>query len=419
MSKNLYITTVEAKSGKSAISLGIMQLLLSGIQKVAFFRPIISQDQERDHDINLILKHFNLDTPYESTYAYTLRQARDFINRGQHGQLMENILAKYKEIEKEHDFVLLEGTDFQAAASAFEFDINAEIAENLGSPVLIVLNSQDKNDEELISSALMALESFQEKGLDIMALAINRYEGDDPGAVEAAVRERTRKGEDLCLSIIPEDPALSKPSMAEIKKWLDAEVLYGEDRLEALVHGYLVAAMHIGNFLEYIEKDSLIITPGDRADIILSSLVSRVSTNYPDAAGIVLTGGIRPNRNVARLIEGWTGAPLAVLLCQDHTYKTTRRLYDLYGRIDPDNQRKVATALGLFESHVDAPELSKRLVAARTEKITPKMFEYSLIQKAKENRQRIVFPEGEGERILRATEIILKRQIADITLLGR
>jgi phosphate acetyltransferase len=170
----LYITTVEAQSGKSAITLGVMQLLLSGLQRVAFFRPIILQDEDLDNDINLVLNYFNLDIPYESTYAYTLRQARDLINQGKHDQLMDTILSKYKELEKNYDWVLVEGTDFQATASSFEFDINAEIADNLGCPLFIVLNSLGKSDEDLISSALMSLESFKDKGLDVLGLTLNR-----------------------------------------------------------------------------------------------------------------------------------------------------------------------------------------------------------------------------------------------------
>lgn len=419
MTRNLYITTVEAQSGKSAITLGVMQLLLSGLQRVAFFRPIILQDEDLDNDINLVLNYFNLDIPYESTYAYTLRQARDLINQGKHDQLMDTILSKYKELEKNYDWVLVEGTDFQATASSFEFDINAEIADNLGCPLFIVLNSLGKSDEDLISSALMSLESFKDKGLDVLGLTLNRYAGEDAEAVGQAIRERGRNGKKICVSVIPEDATLSKPSMSEVQKCLNAEVLYGGSRMEALVHNYVVAAMHIDNFLEYLEKDSLIITPGDRSDIILSSLVARVSAKYPDVAGIVLTGGIRPTQKVAELIEGWTGGPLAVLLAPHCTFTTALKLYDLYGRIDAGNQRKIATALGLFETHVNVKKLSTWLVADRPDKMTPKMFEFSLIQKATSDRRRIVLPEGEGERILKATEMLLRRGIADITLLGR
>ncbi|MCG8529680.1 MAG: AAA family ATPase, partial [Desulfovibrionales bacterium] len=142
MSNNLYITATEARTGKSAVVLGMMQLLKKDISNVAFFRPIINDDEagKRDHDINLILTYFGLDIPYEDTYAYTLNQARELINNGQRSMLLENILNKYTQLSHKYDFVLCEGTDFLGKDAAFEFDLNADISANIGAPVLVVIN---------------------------------------------------------------------------------------------------------------------------------------------------------------------------------------------------------------------------------------------------------------------------------------
>jgi phosphate acetyltransferase len=184
------------------------------------------------------------------------------------------------------------------------------------------------------------------------------------------------------------------------------------------VEDIVVAAMQIGNFLDYIEKGSLVVTPGDRSDIIVSALASRLSAAYPDIAGILLTGGIRPDRNVARLVEGWTGVPVPVLLGKEATFQTARRLYNMYGKIEPDNQKKIASALGVFEENVDTVEMRSRLNTRKSTKVTPQMFEYSLIEKAKAHRQHIVLPEGSDERILRAADILVRRGVVDLTILG-
>ncbi|MBA4358025.1 MAG: phosphate acetyltransferase, partial [Desulfovibrio sp.] len=168
-----------------------------------------------------------------------------------------------------------------------------------------------------------------------------------------------------------------------------------------------------------IERGTLVITPGDRADIILGSLASRLSTNYADISGILLTGGIDPSESVRRLIEGWVGAPIPILIAEGHTYKTARILYDLYGRIEPGDQNKIQSALRVFEEHVDMAELRTKLVAAKPTTVTPKMFEFSLILKAKTLKQHIVLPEGTGERIMRAADILLRRGVVDLTLLGK
>lgn len=420
MAKNLYITATESRSGKSAVVLGVMQLLLRDIRKVGFFRPIINTtpDERRDHDINLVLSQFYLGIRYDETYAYTIEEARELVNNGQSSILMENIFKKYKALEAKCDFILCEGTDFEGGSPAFEFDINADIAANLGAPVLIVSNASQKGSEEIVGTTQLTIESFEEKGVDVLGCIINRVEVENVQGMIETLKDRFHTEPKPLVYVIPEDDNLGRPTVADVMNWLDAQVLYGKDRLEAQVDDYVIAAMQIGNFLNYIAKGSLIVAPGDRDDIILASLASRLSSSYPDIAGVLLTGGIAPSKSVSRLIEGWTGVPVPVLLVKDATYPTTRTLNNLYGKIDPDNQKKIASALGVFESSVDTDELRDRLATRRSSKITPQMFEYSLIEKAKARKQHIVLPEGVCDRILRASEILMRRGVVDVTLLG-
>lgn len=421
MAKNLYIIATEARSGKSAICLGVMQLLLKDFQRVAFFRPIISGSAQgkKDHDINLILSQFYLNMRYEDTFVYTLDQARDMINQGKHTVMLENILAKFKELEARYDFVLCEGTDFVGTDSAFEFDINAEIAANLGCPVILVANGHGKAADKLVAATQIAIDTFQEKNLDIFATIVNRV---DPGIEQKVLEGLTCKyigGQDCLTYAIPEEATLGKPTVGDVSKWLGAQVLYGADLVDTPIDDYIVAAMQVGNFLDYIKKGALVITPGDRADVVLGCYASRLSNTYQDVAGIVLTGGLEPHVNIRKLIDGWTGVPLPVLLAEGHTYKVARILMDLYGRIEADDQKKIATALGTFEAHVKGDDFRARLEAKRSSKITPKMFEYSLIDKAKSQKQHIVLPEGTSARILRAADILLRRGVADLTILGK
>ncbi|WP_035067270.1 phosphate acetyltransferase [Nitratidesulfovibrio termitidis] len=422
MANNLYITATESKSGKSAVVLGMMQLLLRDIRKVAFFRPIINRPvtEAVDHDTNLILTHFNLDIPVADTYAYSLQDARELINNGQHASLLENILKKYKQLEDSYDFVLCEGTDFLGKDAAFEFDLNADIAANLGCPVMVVANGQQKTANEIIASTQLTIDLLDEKGLDIVAAVINRASVSDAerDVVISSLECKVNCSNPLAVYVVPEEPTLGKPTMGDVKKWLNAQVLYGHGRMDTLVDDYVIAAMQIGNFLDYVTPGCLVITPGDRSDIILTGLATRLSGAYPDISGMLLTGGIQPAPNVHRLIEGWTGVPIPILSVKDHTYKTIQTLNELYGKIEPDNDRKIATALGLFERSVDSQELGRRLINRKSSRITPMMFEFNLIERAKQNRMRIVLPEGVEERVLRAADILARREVADIILLG-
>lgn len=418
MAKNLYITTTETRSGKSAIVLGVMQMLLRDIRRVGFFRPIINDDSDRkDHDIDLVLSQYYLGLQYDETYALTMSQAKELVNAGQQTLLIEKIINKYKELEAKCDFVLLEGTDFQGSSPAFEFDINADIAANLGSPLLLIINACQKTDQEIISSSKLAVESFAGKAVDILGVVINRTAVADREALRLSLRKSLNRS-DLLLYTIPEVDILGKPTVSDVMKWIGAEVLYGKDGLDAQVGDIVVAAMQIENFLNYLEQGSLVVTPGDRLDIIVSSLASRQSSAYPDISGILLTGGIVPTKTLSRLIDGWTGVPVPVLLGREATFQTARRLYNMYGKIESGDQKKIASALGVFEENVDTEELRSRLDARKSSKVTPQMFEYALIEKAKKHRQHIVLPEGNDERILRAADILLRRGVVDLTILG-
>ncbi len=422
MANRLYLTATEERSGKSAVLLGVMQMILKEVGRIAIFRPIIDDHVfgRTDHDINLVLKHFNLDVPYEDTHAFTLSEARQLITSGQEEQLYSKILQKFKQLEARYDFILCEGTDFRGKDPGFEFDLNASIAANLGAQVLLVASGRDKTTNDICAHVHISVDSFQEMNIDVAGCIINR-------APEHFIREtatnpswcQERFSGEFPLYVIPENKALGCPTIDDVKRWLGAEVLYGKPSMLNLVDNYLVAAMQISNFLTYIKEGSLIITPGDRSDIIISSLASRISSAYPNISGILITGGIEISPTVQRLIKGWTGIPVPVLFVESHTFDTVHSVNELYGHIEPGDERRIATALGWFSRYVNVAELGKKVVSTRSAKITPRMFEYSLVEKASQDKQHIVLPEGTGERILTATDIILRRNIAEITLLGK
>lgn len=420
MAKSLYITTTKAKSGKSSIVLGIMQLLLRDLHKVGFFRPVInpSEPGQKDHDIDLVLSHFYLGITYEDTYAYTMDEAKKLIQAGKQAELLENILVKFKQLEEKCDFVLCEGTDFIAGNEAFTFEINTDIAAYLGCPTVVVTNARKTTPDEVVALTELAFEGLEEKSVDIIGTIINRASEESTDDILRALHDNIDLP-DALFYVIPEDETLVKPTVSDLQQFLGAEILYGKKAINKKIDGYVIAAMQISNFLNYIKKDSLIVTSGDREDIILSSMATKLSSSYPDISGILLTGGISPTVNIERLVQGWEGLPVPILLVKDSTYPTMKALNHLHGRISPDNPAKIASALGTFEANVKTSELREKLVTRKSNKVTPQMFEYNLIQTAKRNRQHIVLPEGVGERILAASDILLRRQVCDLTILGK
>lgn len=421
MPNNLYVTATEERSGKSVIVLGIMQMLLNQLHRVAFFRPIINDhvEEKPDHDISLISDHFNLEQEYETCYGCTLKKAYELINSGREDDLHDLILQKYREIADEYDFVLIEGTDFRGQDTTFESEINGDIAANLGAPVLLISSGRKKTVEEMIRQVQVSIDSHKEKGLILISSIINRAPEGLTSQILSDIRRKYHPDEGLPFYVIPENPALANPTVGDVNRWLNGSIMYGAAALNMVVGDYVVAAMRVENFLEYITPGCLVITPGDRHDIILASLSARSSTSYPEVSGIVLTGGLVPSDNVRRLIEGWSGKPVPIICVKGHTYLVVKQLYELYGHIEAGDQPRIATALGDFSKYVNVAELRENVITDRPAQITPKMFEYSLTERAAENRQRIVLPEGNCERILRAADILLRRGVADLTILGR
>lgn len=418
MASSLYIAGIEPRSGKSVLALGLMELLSKRIGRIGYFRPVIPSDETRDNNIELIRSRYGLDLAYEDMYAYTHDKARRLSLEGQIDSVMKNIMARFRALQSQCRFILCEGTDFTGIASAFEFDFNADVARNLGSPVMALVNAKDRSLEKIRAAVKTTRTSFEEKGCTVLATLVNRI---DPGLLSAAAGKPIAEAlADDEVFLLPEEPYLTKPTMGDMATALRADILYGgPEDLNREVLGIKAAAMNLPNFLQRVTDGALVITPGDRADVILGSLAAAASNTSPTIAGLLLSGGITPEPAIQNLVEGFqTQWSIPILATREDTYTTAMAASQVRPSLTATSDRKVAAALGIFESHVDLKRLESRINVVRSTQVTPLMFEYELIEQARADRQHIVLPEGEEERIMRAADILLKRQAAHLTLLG-
>ena len=417
MSKSLYITAMEPRSGKSLVLLGLMELLSRRVQNFGVFRPIIQAGGCPDVYLDLALKRYKLKFREEELYGLTHQEARELLAAGRYETLMKALVEKYRALERRCDFVLGVGTDYTGVATAFEFDFNADVANQLGCPLLTVVSGEEKSAEDIVAAARLTREVYQEKGCTILATVVNR--------VKAEVRENVVRGlsekqaETGPVYVLGEEPGLNIPTVGEIAQALNAKFLGGESNgLDREVRQSKVAAMQLPHVLERIADGDLLITPGDRADIILGSLLSTYSEQAPRLAGLVLTVGMMPEPKVLSLIEGLKKPHFPILLVEADTFATAAAVNCVSSVFSPSNARKIALALGVFEAGVNMAELAERIAVVRSTRVTPLMFEFDLIERAKSDRQHIVLPEGTEDRILRAAEIVLRRNAAEVTLLG-
>lgn len=417
MNKGLYITTLEANSGKSLMTLGLMQAFLAKTPRVGYFRPIIDdpKDQKRDNHIDTILSFFNVDIPYENTYAYTVSQVIQKQNEGKSGEVLDTIIQKYKEVEENFDFVLVEGSDFSKESSVFEFDVNVHIAKNLGIPVIIIGSGVNKTKEELFGNLQLAYNTFVNKDVKVIGIAANKIQEANMELATDGIKSFLP--DNVEVFAIPMQQMLANPTMKEILEELDGEVLFGGDFLDNQTGSYGVGAMQLRNYLNHLRENSLVITPGDRADIILGALQANISANYPRVSGIILTGGIIPEDTILRLIDG-VSQVVPIISVKEGTFQVTNKIGNIKSNIYADSIPKINTSISTFEKYVNIDGLMDKLAGFENAGITPRMFQYSLIRKAQKQRKHIVLPEGIDERVLKATFRLSTLDLVDLTLLG-
>ncbi len=417
MADNLYIAATEPMSGKSLVALGVMEMLSRRHARLGFFRPVVTQSDAPDNDMALIAGRYGLELGVSAVYAFTHEQAQRELAAGRHDEVLKAILDRYKALEAQCDFVLCEGTDYTGVSSAFEFDFNAAVAKNLGAPILPVINGRGRTSDEIHNAIQVARDVFQARGCDVVATIVNRADAPD---IDALRRELARdQGEGEPLFVVPEDPALARPTVHDVAAALDARLLHGSpESLRRDITRVRVASMELSHFLARLEPGSLVLSAGDRGDILLGSFVANRSTAGGGLAGIILTGGLEPTLQIRDLVSGLSDESLPVLAVADETYETATRVHAVRAWLKAEDESKVARALGLFEAAVSVDTLEARIDLKRPARMTPLMFEYELMRRAASDRKRIVLPEGEEERILRAADILLKRGAVELVLLG-
>ena len=416
MSKGIYVATIEPNSGKSVVVLGLMRMLLGKTAKVGYFRPIIEDIKvgEMDNHINTVVSYFEIDINYKKTYAFTRSQVLDLYNQGKSGKVIDEIIKKYKNLEERFDFILVEGTDFSHENSSLELDINLLISKNLGLPAIIVSQGDGKLLSDVVDNVQLAHDTFKEE-VDVLSIMTNKINPDEVSTLKSLLKARINSGTDI--TVIPKINSLASPTVKEIVKTLKGNILFGHDMLNNQVDNFNVATMQLRNYLNQLKDDCLVITAGDRADIILGSLQANRSKNYPKISGIILTGGLMPEESILKLIEGLSSI-VPIISVKGGTFSVANEIGKIKSRIYAENIEKIETSIATFEKHVDTDKLANDLITFRSDIFTPRMFQYNLLQRALKDKKHIVLPEGDDERVLKAAARLIDAHVVELTLIG-
>ncbi|MFN8340216.1 MAG: phosphate acetyltransferase [Cyclobacteriaceae bacterium] len=416
MTNAIYLTATEPFSGKSIIALGLMNLLAGKAARIAYFKPIITRVLPvKDNTLVMMADHFKLKESYQEMFVFTRDEVVRHINAGRESFVIDTIIDRFKQLQKSHDFVVVEGTDFVGGSANVEFNGNISVAKNLGIPVALIVKGEGKTVDEVVDVSVSITKSFVDEGVQLLTVVANKVDIESELTIRSRLNASLPKG--TVVTTIPANRELGNPTMKEIFESVGGRLLFGESLLTNQVDTSIVGAMQLHNCLTRLQKNTLIVTPGDRGDIIIGALQANISKNYPKVAGLVLTGGLLPEETIMNLIEG-LDTVVPIIAVKTGTFKTVTNVANTASRITAASKDKINLAISLFDKHVDVQSLEKKIVSFRTSSITPRMFQYQIVQRAKSKKMHIVLPEGDDDRILQAADALIKQHVVDLTILG-
>ena len=430
MAKSILITSIEGHSGKSLVALGVIDALSRAAARVGVFRPVSRASDGSDDVLEMLLSR----TEVGLDAAECIGVGYDELHADPDAAL-GRILQRYRAVEAQCDAVVILGSDYTDVAAPAELGVNARIAANLGAPVLLVLGGRDtaghgerlgvteaRTPAQVGQLARLGMAELAQERAVLSAIVVNRADGAQRDQIAAAVAavlgERPPSAEEVPVWVIPEDRSLVAPSVRGVRTALDGRMVRGdEELLDREVLDVVIAGMSMVNVLPRLIESSVVVVPADREEVLLATLLAQAAGTFPSIAAIVLNGPFALPEPIERLLDGL--GPRVPIIATDHgTYDTTVRIMNAPGRLSVDAPHRVGRALAMFEQNVDVPALIARLGVARSDVVTPLMFQYELFDRARTERRTIVLPEGGDDRVLRAAGAVLAGGIADLVILG-
>ncbi|MFF9866996.1 phosphate acetyltransferase [Streptomyces sp. NPDC013953] len=411
MARSVYVTGIDRGDGRQVVELGVMELLTRQVDRVGVFRPLVHDGPDRLFD--LLRVRYRLSQDPATVYGMDYHEASALQAEKGTDELVSRLVGRFHAVARDYEVVLVLGTDFHATQLPEELALNARLANEFGAPVIPVVGGKDQDADSVRAETRNAFRAYESLGCDILAMVTNRVAPED----RDAIAERLAARLPVPCYVLPDMPALSAPTVAQIRQALGAEVVLGDDSgLARDALDFVFGGAMLPNFLNALTPGCLVVTPGDRADLVVGALAAHSAGN-PPIAGVLLTLNERPSREVLNLAARLApGTP--VLSVSGNSFPTAAELFSLEGKLNAATPRKAETALGLFERHVDTADLLGRISVARSGRVTPMMFEHELLEQARADRRRVVLPEGAEERVLRAADVLVRRDVCALTLLG-
>nr|WP_059392593.1 phosphate acetyltransferase [Pseudomonas toyotomiensis] len=406
--------------GLTSISLGLVGALERSGLKVGFFKPIAQPhagDLGPERSSELIARTHGLNSPKPLPLSHVERMLGD----GQLDELLEEIISLYQQAAVGKDVVIVEGMVPTRHAS-YAARVNFHLAKSLDADVILVSAPEDENLTELSDRIEIQAQLFGgPKDPKVLGVILNKVRSED-GITAFAERllelSPLLKSQDFrLLGCIPWQDELNAPRTKDIAELLGARILNAGDYEQRRMLKIVLCARAVANSVQLLKPGTLVVTPGDRDDIILSA--SLAAMNGVPLAGLLLCSDFAPDPRIMELCQGALASGLPVMTVSTGSYDTATNLNRLNKEIPLDDRERAEKVSDFVAGHIDHDWLSARCGTPRELRLSPPAFRYQLVQRAKAAAKRIVLPEGSEPRTVQAAAICQARGIARCVLLAK
>jgi BioD-like phosphotransacetylase family protein len=357
----VFIAATRQDEGKTTVAIGLIAALQQHFPRIGYIKPVGQrfveiEEQKIDEDTVLMDAVYRMNCPLVDMSPIAVEPAftRKYLESANNEALVKRIQNAFDRVAWEKDFVLCEGSGHAGVGSVFDLS-NAQVAKTLGCKVIIVTQGGIGKpiDEVCLNQAL-----FEKEGVEIIGVIINKVlEEKIPEIARFVGRGLKRKGLEL-LGVIPHEQILCNPTVALIREELHAELLNTPPTLDTLVDNVVVGAMGAHNAMQFFKRGVLLITPGDREDILLAAGATTFPQSEDKMAGIVLTGGLRPGDNVIKAIQAM---PIPVLLAKADSYKVASKVHNLTVKTRPTDAGKISLIRDIVAKNVNVKKIIESL----------------------------------------------------------
>ncbi|MDP2940837.1 MAG: AAA family ATPase [Candidatus Omnitrophota bacterium] len=357
--KKIFIAATKQNDGKTTVSLGLICNFQERFKKVAFIKPIGQRYLEEDglkidEDSLLIEEVCGIKgglkdmSPIAVEKGFTER----YIARPDPKSISRKIKESFQRVSRGQNLVIIEGTGHAGVGSVFDHS-NAAVAKLVGSKAIIISSGGIGRpiDEIILNKAL-----FEREGVKVLGVIINKVLPEKFEKINRLVRRGLERKGIAVLGVVPYNPMLSRPTIEQILEETDFQLLCGKEHLERSISQVIVGAMEPHDAVRYISDDSLMITPGDREDMIMTALgcFRESDDKRLKVSGIVLSGGITPDQTIMNLL---IKAQIPVLLAKSDTYDVATSIHDLTVKTRPRDTAKINAVIKLIKETVDLDKI--------------------------------------------------------------